>query len=85
MPGKVIELRVNVGDVVEAQQVVAVIEAMKMENHLRASEAGTVTEILVSVGEQIEKDVLLMVIDGSLASPGVAGAEEAGSETGEGG
>ncbi len=63
MPGKVIELRVNVGDVVEAQQVVAVIEAMKMENHLRASEAGTVTEILVSVGEQIEKDILLMVIE----------------------
>ncbi len=62
MPGRVIDLRVSVGDVVEAQQVVAVIEAMKMEHHLRAAEAGAVTEILVSVGDQIEKDVLLMVI-----------------------
>ena len=74
MPGKVIELRVSVGDVVQAQQVVAVIEAMKMENHLRTPEAGTVTEIFVSEGDQIEKDVLLMVIEG-LSSPGVAGAQ----------
>ena len=74
MPGKVIELRVSVGDVVEAQQVVAVIEAMKMENHLRAADAGTVTEILVSVGDQIEKDVLLMVIEeeSALLSPSSA-------------
>ncbi|MCY3849648.1 MAG: acetyl-CoA carboxylase biotin carboxylase subunit [Acidimicrobiaceae bacterium] len=62
MPGRVIDLRVGVGDVVEAQQVVAVIEAMKMEHHLRAAQAGTVTEIRVSVGDQIEKDVLLMVV-----------------------
>ena len=68
MPGKVIELRVGVGDVVEAQQVVAVIEAMKMEHHLRSTEPGAVTEILVSEGDQIEKDVLLMVIE-ALPSP----------------
>jgi propionyl-CoA carboxylase alpha chain len=63
MPGKVIEIRVNVGDTVEAGQVVAVLEAMKMENHLRAAEDGTVTEILAAVGEQVEKDALLMVVD----------------------
>lgn len=63
MPGKVIELRVAVGDAVSAGQVVAVLEAMKMENHLRAAEDGTVTEILASVGDQVEKDTLLMVID----------------------
>jgi len=80
MPGKVIELRVGVGDVVEAQQVVAVIEAMKMENHLRSAEAGTVTEIFVSEGDQIEKDVLLMVIEGAVLTPGVAGAEESRGE-----
>ncbi|MDE0607654.1 MAG: ATP-grasp domain-containing protein, partial [Acidimicrobiaceae bacterium] len=69
MPGEVIELRVGAGDVVEAQQVVAVIEAMKMEHHLRTAEAGTVTEIRVSVGDQIQKDVLLMVIDGGGSAP----------------
>jgi propionyl-CoA carboxylase alpha chain len=63
MPGKVIEIRVAVGDAVEAGQVVAVLEAMKMENHLRAAENGTVTEIRAAVGDQVEKDALLMVID----------------------
>lgn len=72
MPGKVIELRVGVGDTVEAGQVVAVLEAMKMENHLRAAEHGTVTEIRTAVGDQVEKDALLMVID--------PGSEEGGSD-----
>ena len=63
MPGKVIELRVDVGDVVTAGQVVAVLEAMKMENHLRAATDGTVVEVLTTVGTQVEKDTLLMVID----------------------
>ncbi len=63
MPGKVIELRVAVGDRVQAQQVLAVIEAMKMENHLRAPNAGTVTEVRAAVGDQVQKDALLIVID----------------------
>ncbi len=83
MPGKVIELRVGVGDVVDAQQAVAVIEAMKMENHLRSAEAGTVTEIFVAEGDQIEKDVLLMIIEG-LSSPGEAGAPTTGEQLSQG-
>ncbi|MGI9597076.1 MAG: biotin/lipoyl-containing protein, partial [Acidimicrobiales bacterium] len=63
MQGKVLELRVGVGDTVEAGQVVAVLEAMKIENHLSATEDGQVTEIRVEVGDQVEKDVLLMVIE----------------------
>lgn len=63
MPGKVLELRVEVGDEVTAGQVVAVLEAMKMENHLSAAEDGVVTEVRVSPGDQVEKDVLLMVIE----------------------
>jgi propionyl-CoA carboxylase alpha chain len=63
MPGKVIELRVAVGDSVEAGQVVTILEAMKMENHLTAPHAGIVRQIRVAVGDQIEKDVLLMVIE----------------------
>ncbi|MDH3707333.1 MAG: biotin/lipoyl-binding protein [Acidimicrobiia bacterium] len=62
MPGKVIELRVQVGDQVAAGDVVVVLEAMKMENHLRAAEPGTVTEVRAAVGDQVEKDVLLLVI-----------------------
>ena len=63
MPGKVIEVRVAVGDGVVVGQVVAVLEAMKMENHLRATEAGIVTEVSMAVGDQVEKDVLLLSID----------------------
>ncbi len=65
MPGKVLEVRVGVGDRVEAGQVVAVLEAMKMENHLAATEDGVVAEVRVAAGDQVEKDVLLLVIDGS--------------------
>jgi len=64
MPGKVIEIRVTPGDAVAAGDVVVVLEAMKMENHLRAAEPGTVAEVRVAVGDQVEKDVLLMVITG---------------------
>lgn len=63
MPGKVLEIRVAVGDRVEAGQIVAVLEAMKMENHLSAAEDGLVTEVRVAAGDQVEKDVLLMVIE----------------------
>ncbi len=69
MPGKVIELRVNEGDTVEAGDVVAVLEAMKMENHLRAPEAGMVADLSVAVGDQIEKDARLMTIDSGSPSP----------------
>ncbi len=63
MPGKVLEIRVEEGQQVTAGQVVAVLEAMKMENHLSATDDGVVTEIRVAVGDQVEKDVLLMVIE----------------------
>ncbi len=70
MPGKVLEIRVAVGDGVEAGQVVAVLEAMKMENHLAATEDGEVTEIRVAIGDQVEKDVLLMVIEPAESADG---------------
>ncbi len=65
MPGRVLEIRVEVGQVVLAGQVVAVLEAMKMENHLSAAEDGTVSEIRVAAGDQVEKDTLLLVIEAS--------------------
>jgi propionyl-CoA carboxylase alpha chain len=74
MPGKVLEVRVERGQRVSAGQVVAVLEAMKMENHLAVAEDGVVAEIRVAVGDQVEKDVLLLVIEPDSAdnvTPGV--------------
>ncbi len=62
MPGKVLEIRVAVGDTVTAGQVVAVLEAMKMENHLAVAHDGVVSEVRVSVGDQVDKDMLLLVV-----------------------
>ena len=54
---------VEVGDAVKTGQTLLVLEAMKMEHHINAAADGTVTEILVAVGQQIEQGVVMMVID----------------------
>lgn len=53
LPGVIIAIRVNVGDVVKAGQEVAVLEAMKMENSIEATHDGTVTAINVSKGDSV--------------------------------
>ena len=53
MQGTVLKLEVAEGDTVEAGQVVAVVEAMKMENEITAHRAGTVSELAVAPGEAI--------------------------------
>jgi propionyl-CoA carboxylase alpha chain len=63
MPGAVLEVRCAVGDAVEAGQVLVVLEAMKMEHHVRAPVAGMVTEIRVTVGDQVDNGATLLVID----------------------
>jgi propionyl-CoA carboxylase alpha chain len=63
MPGKVIDLRVKVGDRVRALDTVLVLEAMKMEHPMRATEDGVVTEVRVSEGEQVEAGTLLLVVE----------------------
>lgn len=63
MPGKVISLKVKVGDKVAERQVVAVMEAMKMENEILSETAGTVKEIKVKPGETIEGGQTLVVLD----------------------
>lgn len=60
MPGKVLELKVAVGDAVEAGAPLLILEAMKMENELRAAGPGTVAEILVGPGDAVEGDVELI-------------------------
>ena len=65
MPGKVIELRVSVGDEVEAGQTLLVLEAMKMEHPMNATEDGTVTEVRVAEGEQVDAGAVLLVVEPS--------------------
>jgi acetyl-CoA carboxylase biotin carboxyl carrier protein len=54
---------VEVGDVVEEGQDVAIIEAMKVMNRIQADQAGRVTEFLVNDGEMVEFDQPLIVIE----------------------
>ena len=63
MPGKVIELRVAVGDAVTAGDTLVVLEAMKMEHPMRAPEDGVVTEVRVAEGDQVEGGALLLVVE----------------------
>ena len=60
MPGMIVRLHVQVGDQVEAGQPVVVMEAMKMENELRAPAAGTVKSIFAEPGKAVEKGTVLV-------------------------
>ncbi len=64
MPGTVLDVRVEVGEVVEADQVLGVLEAMKMELALKAAFAGTVTEVGATAGQQIPLGAVLFVVEG---------------------
>jgi biotin carboxyl carrier protein len=63
MPGRVVKVLVVPGTVVEARQGVVVVEAMKMENELRAPRAGTVREVRVAEGASVEAQTVLIVIE----------------------
>jgi propionyl-CoA carboxylase alpha chain len=63
MPGRVIRLAVTEGAPVEAGEVVAVLEAMKMEHELLAPASGTVAELRVAEGDQVDAGAPLAVID----------------------
>ncbi len=63
MPGRVVNVLVNVGNTVTAHQGVVVVEAMKMENELKSPKEGTVTTIKVKPGQTVEKGELLIVIE----------------------
>ncbi len=54
---------VEVGDVVEEGQDVAIIEAMKVMNHIQADRAGRVAEILVENGEMVEFEQRLIILE----------------------
>jgi biotin carboxyl carrier protein len=60
MPGLVIKVEVAPGEAVAQGQGLVVVEAMKMENELRAEAAGVVKLVRVQAGQTIERDELLI-------------------------
>lgn len=53
MPGQVVKVNVNVGDIVHKKQCLVIVEAMKMENELNTAIDGTVTAVHVAAGQQV--------------------------------
>ena len=63
MPGMIVRVAVQVGDTVEPGQSLVVMEAMKMENELRATSAGTVKAVLAQPGTAVEKGAVLLELE----------------------
>ena len=62
MPGTIVSVKVNAGDTVKSDTLVAVLEAMKMENEIFAGVEGTVASINVSAGDSVNSgDVIISV------------------------
>jgi biotin carboxyl carrier protein len=62
MPGKIVRVSVAPGEAVHARQTLVVIEAMKMENELKAGRDGTVGELHAREGASVDAGALLVVI-----------------------
>jgi len=63
MPGTVFKYLVNVGDVVAQNQVIAILEAMKMENEIAAPVAGTISSIVAAAGSSVNAGDVLVTIE----------------------
>jgi len=63
MSGKILGVKVSVGQAVKKGEVVAVLEAMKMENDIVALEDGTIASINVNVGDSVETNQTLVTIN----------------------
>jgi len=63
MPGLIVKILKQVGDKVEAGDVVLILEAMKMQNELQAKQAGTIKQFLVKEGETVEMRQVLAIIE----------------------
>jgi propionyl-CoA carboxylase alpha chain len=63
MPGLLVRLDVGVGDAVQPGQPLAVVEAMKMENILRAEKAATVKSVEVKAGDSLAVDQVILELE----------------------
>ena len=60
MPGKVLDVLIKTGQVVTKGEGLIILEAMKMENMLKAEQEGTIKSVNVSVGDVVEKNNILI-------------------------
>ena len=63
IPGLVVRVLVKQGDMIEEGQPVLLLEAMKMENELRAVRGGIVKSVLVTAGQRVEQNAPLIVLE----------------------
>jgi len=63
MPGTVLKYLVNIGDAVSHHQVIAILEAMKMENEIVAPVAGKITSIVTPAGSPVNAGDVLVTIE----------------------
>ena len=63
MPGKIVRLLVKEGDAVEPGQGIVVMEAMKMQNELKAQRAGAVTSLPIAEGATVAAGEVLALIE----------------------
>jgi biotin carboxyl carrier protein len=63
MPGKVVAVKVREGDLVEAEQGLVIVEAMKMENLLLAAARARVAKVHVSAGDRLESGAVLITFE----------------------
>lgn len=63
MPGNILDIKVKVGDRVELEQTLVILEAMKMENELVAPKAGTIKEIFVTANTPIDVGQPILTIE----------------------
>jgi acetyl-CoA/propionyl-CoA carboxylase biotin carboxyl carrier protein len=62
MQGTIVKAAVKEGDVVKAGDLLIVLEAMKMENHINSPRDGTIAEVIVKAGQNVETGAVLIVV-----------------------
>ena len=63
MPGKIVDVKVQLGTAVKKGDVAVILEAMKMENEIRVGQDGTIASVEVSAGDMVEGGSVLVTMD----------------------
>jgi glutaconyl-CoA decarboxylase len=63
MPGSIIDVKVNVGDSIKKDQVILILEAMKMENEIMAPQDGRIASVNVTKGSTVNSGDLLVTLE----------------------